>query len=119
MATDPIALEESARAAYEAVRADAAARGAEVYPPWDDASAFQKLKMRARVRAILDGGEKLGDLHEAWRAKQSAEGWKHGQVSDSEKREHTHLVPFRALPPAERRREEIIFDAVLARGKAP
>lgn len=42
------------------------------------------------------------NVHEVWAAVRLAEGWRYGPVRDEARREHPCLVPYEALPEAER-----------------
>lgn len=42
------------------------------------------------------------NVHEVWAAGRWAEGWRYGPVRDEARREHPCMVPYEALPEAER-----------------
>ncbi len=42
------------------------------------------------------------NAHDVWAAKRMAEGWRYGPARDDAKREHPSLLPYAALPEAEK-----------------
>jgi hypothetical protein len=61
----------------------------------------------ARVRAILEGATPE-ELHEAWRRRKEAQGWKYGPRPDSREKAHPALVPYADLPGHQRVRDRVL-----------
>ena len=75
-------------------------------------------KINCAVEPLLDWDEQLFEFntdelellaemeHERWSEWREATGWRHGQVRDPEKKEHPDMVPYDALLPESRKRDQ-------------
>jgi hypothetical protein len=104
-------IEACARAAHEVNRAYCIAIGDESQPKWEDAPDWQRESAMNGVAGAL-AGNTPEQSHEGWSAEKLAAGWKYGPVKDPEKREHPCLVPYAALPPAQRAKDALYLSTV-------
>ncbi len=110
---DNIKIEACARAAHEVNRAYCLAIGDDSQPPWDQAPDWQKTSARNGVQGVYDGNDPM-ESHASWLAEKIATGWKHGSVKDPEKKEHPCMVAYGDLPEAQRKKDRLFIDTVLA-----
>jgi hypothetical protein len=103
---------------HEANRAYCASLGDRSQPSWDGAPDWQRESARLGVKKALnyrgkrafmfDEGE---ELHNSWMEQKLRAGWRWGEVKDAVLKTHPCLLPYRSLPPAERRKDHL-FRAV-------
>jgi len=108
-----------ARVAHEAVRAYKQALSQDTLPAWEEAPAWMHEASLAAVRdRLADPDAPPSAQHEAWLAEKQAAGWRYGAVKDAEAKTHPLMVPYEALPEAERRKDALIqaiVDALASR----
>lgn len=106
-------IEGVARVCHDANRAWQIASGdPAVSPPWDEAPDWQRASALDGVRKAL-GGATGEQLHQAWCDFKTGDGWVYGPVKDEDAKTHPCLVPYRELPP-EQRRKDALFAAIVA-----
>jgi hypothetical protein len=86
-------VERVAEVVHEANRAWDNVRGVAPGPPWEQAEDWQRQAAEKDVRLTLAGAPP-SQLHEAWRQRKLAQGWKPGAVKDREAKTDPMLVPF-------------------------
>lgn len=109
-------LEDVARLCHEVNRGYRAGIGEDPGPRWEDAPEEMRASARAGVRAHLlaPGGLTPEAQHEAWAAHKHAAGWVWGRRKDPDRKEHPCLVPYAALPPAQRAKDHLFAAVVRA-----
>lgn len=108
-----IHIEACARAAHEANRAYCIAIGDVSQPSWDDAPDWQKSSAINGVKGVI-AGNGPEQSHESWLKEKADAGWKYGPVKDPDKKEHPCFVPYAALPPEQRRKDDVYVAVVRA-----
>ena len=56
--------------------------------------------------------------HESWLAEKRTTGWKYGPIKNPEAKEHPCFVPYAALPPSQRAKDDVFIAVVKAMGDA-
>lgn len=106
-------VEKIARICHETNRAYCQTLGDDSQAPWDDAPEWQKESARQGVRFSIDNPESTPQAsHESWLAVKVADGWKHGPVKDTEKKEHPCFLPYADLP-EDQKRKDVLFQAIV------
>lgn len=108
-----------AQACHEANRLYRATLGEEMGPAWMASDAETKGSAMEGVRAYLGESGKIANFqgsveqenHERWLERKLRAGWRYGEVKDTEQKQHPCLLPYRALPPAQRRKD-VLFAAI-------
>lgn len=81
--------------------------------PWEEASEATRESLRAGVRVLLvDSSMTPEQLHAAWLAFKTAQGWKYGSVKDEAKKEHPCFVPYDQLPKEQRVKDHLFRVAI-------
>ena len=115
MRTPRIDHERIAELAHELNRSYCKQLGDQSQVPWYETSAEFRESTRSGVHAILAGKvQKPQDSHESWMVERVANGWKHGEVKDVEKKEHPCLVAFEDLPRNQQIKDRLFLAVVLA-----
>jgi hypothetical protein len=104
-----------ARVCYDTNRSFCIANGDVVPPAWEDAQ-------ETAVAGYLKGVEfRIGNpmspasaQHDLWCRARTAEGWIYGPVKDEETQQHPNLVPYTALPLAQRLKDTLFKNIVVA-----
>lgn len=104
-----------ARAAYEANRAYCVVLGDDSFGPWEDAPDWQQKTCILGVEGALSGNTPE-ESHEGWLDNKVAEGWVYGEIKDPEKKTHPCMLPYSQLPPAQRLKDLLYTQTVLAMG---
>lgn len=114
-------VESIAAFVHEANRRWQGINGEEPSPPWEDAPEWQRESARKGVRFALEEArkpsprflEKSGaeQQHDAWLEEKLRAGWTYGPVKDASAKTHPCLLPYKSLPPWQRRKD-IIFGAL-------
>ncbi len=80
---------------------------------WELAPEWQKDSSRKGVEFKLDNPNATPkDLHMNWVKDKQRDGWKWGEVKNTETKEHPCLLPYMSLPLAQRTKDSI-FNAVV------
>jgi hypothetical protein len=108
-------IEQIARVCHEANRAWARANGDDSHLPWDEAPQWQRDSALEGVQKALEGATPE-QLHGSWMESKIADGWKHGDVKDSEAKTHPCLLPYEDLPEAEKTKDHLFSAVVMALG---
>jgi len=112
-----VKLEACARAAHEVNRAYCLAMGDDSQPSWDDAPGWQRSSVRNGVAGALAGATPE-QSHESWLAEKVAGGWAYGPTKNPAAKEHPCMVPYDALPPAQRAKDALFLAIVRAMAAA-
>lgn len=110
-------IEACARAAHEANRAYCIAIGDTSQLSWDEAPGWQRSSAIAGVVGVLNGNGPEAS-HVSWLAEKAATGWTYGLVKDPKAKTHPCFVPYADLPEAQKRKDHIFVNVVLAVGLA-
>lgn len=105
--TRPSLAERVARVVHEANRTWDAVRNVPAGPPWDQAEPWQREAAVNDVKLAMAGAPP-SQLHETWRARKLAAGWRPGDVKDPQAKTDPMLVPWTALPSQDTRTPELI-----------
>jgi hypothetical protein len=89
-------VERVAEVVHEANRTWDKVRGVPPGPAWEQADDWQREAAMKDVRLTLAGAP-ASQLHEAWRQRKLAQGWKPGAVKDRQAKTDPMLVPFTDL----------------------
>jgi len=93
-------------------------RKQKVSPPWDEAPRWMKDSTINGVEYILrNPGCQASSVHENWRQKKLADGWKLGPMRDDKLKEHPCILPFDKLPPGEQVKDRCFYALVLSLSK--
>jgi hypothetical protein len=95
-------VERVAEVVHEANRAWDTVRGVPPGPPWEQAQDWQREAAVKDVRLTLAGAPP-SQLHETWRQRKLALGWKPGAVKDRQAKTDPMLVPFTDLSAEDQR----------------
>uniref|UniRef100_A0AAU6W3R8 RyR domain containing protein n=1 Tax=Pseudomonas phage Cygsa01 TaxID=3138529 RepID=A0AAU6W3R8_9VIRU len=104
-----------ARVCYDTNRSFCIATGDVVPPAWEDAQ-------ETAVAGYLKGVEfRIANpmspaqaQHDLWCKARKAEGWIYGPEKDEETQQHPNLVPYTALPMAQRLKDTLFKNTVVA-----
>jgi hypothetical protein len=109
----PDPIEVAAQAAHEANRAYCASIGDDSQVAWEDAPEWQKESaIKGVVFAIDNNFPSPEAMHESWMAEKVSTGWVFGEVKDADQKTHPCLVPYAALPEAQRKKDDIFSATV-------
>ncbi len=104
-------IEACARAAHEVNRAYCIAIGDTSQPPWESAPDWQKSSARNGVEGVIKGNGPR-ESHESWLTEKRANGWKYGPTKNPEAKEHPCFVDYDALPPEQKRKDDLFVSTV-------
>jgi hypothetical protein len=108
-------LEAIAAAAHMANRALCLAQGDTSQLPWKDAPEWQRESALKGVVGAL-AGNTPEESHASWMAEKVATGWTYGPVKDPANKRHPCMVPYDALPPSQRIKDQVFIETVRAIG---
>jgi hypothetical protein len=112
---DPALIARTARVVHEGVRAYQTALGEPAAPAWDEAEEWQRTSTFDAVKFRLDNPDAPPSAqHDQWMAHKIAEGWVWGAVKDPRAKTHPLLVPYEKLGEADRRKDLLIGNIILA-----
>lgn len=107
--------EKIAEVCHELNRAFCRATGDDSQPSWADAPDWQKSSAVSGVEGIMKGTvRKPSESHESWLEEKRAAGWKYGPVKNPEAKEHPCFVAYAELPPEQRIKDTLFFQAATA-----
>lgn len=109
--TDEKIAEACARAGHDSNNAYCHAIGDPPSPAWDYLTDAQRASVVSGARNAL-AGVSPEQSHEGWMAARRAEGWTFGSTKDFAAKTSPCLVPYDALPEAQRRKDAL-FQAVV------
>lgn len=104
-------LEAIAAAAQMAQRALCLAQGDDSQPTWKDAPDWQRETILKGVVGAL-AGNTPEESHASWMAEKVAAGWTYGPVKDPANKRHPCMVPYDALPPSQRIKDQVFIETV-------
>jgi hypothetical protein len=108
-------IETIAQVAHETNRAYCSSVGDDSQPAWADAPGWQRDSAIDGVHFHLNNPEAgCSGSHENWLKLKEAEGWSHGLVKDSEKKEHPCFVPYEQLPAYQKVKDALFVGVVRA-----
>lgn len=110
-------LEAAARAAHEAVRAYMLALGDASSPPWNAVPDELREVVMRDVDAVFSGATPQV-LHERWKRREEARGWRYGEKADKVKKTSPGLAAWDALSDEYKRRIGLMQSVALATGEA-
>ncbi len=87
--------------------------------PWDSAPDWQRDGVKAGVRDALEKANMLSlyasadaeDRHNSWMEARLRDGWRYAPLKNPVEKTHPCLLPYRSLPPEERRKD-VLFGAI-------
>lgn len=101
---------------YEAARLHAMLLGCPVVPkPWEEREEEFKRQLITLVDDLVMGRKEFSDskvAHESWVRKYEEMGWIFGKEFNPEKKTHPDLVPYEALDPKEKVKDEVFLRLV-------
>jgi len=101
--------ENIAQVAHELNKAYCESIGDHSQPEWNDAPEWQKSSAINGVQFHLDNPDASPSAsHESWLKQKTEEGWKYGEVKNSETKEHPCFVPYEQLP-TEQKAKDYLF----------
>lgn len=104
-----------ARVCYDTNRSFCIANGDTVPPVWEEASETAVAGYMKGVEfRITNPMAPASTQHELWCKSRVAEGWIYGPVKDEETHHHPNLVPYMALPLAQRLKDTLFKNTVVA-----
>lgn len=103
---------EIAKVCHEVNRAYCRSIGDDSQLSWEDAPQWQKDSAINGVSFHMENETTPEQSHENWMKEKLENGWKYGDVKDSEKKEHPCIVPYNQLP-VEQRTKDYLFKAVV------
>jgi hypothetical protein len=106
-------VEDIARICHEANESLCVTQGDFSQKSWDEAPDWQKDSAINGVNFHLANPEATPeDSHNSWLAQKEAEGWKYGEVKNSETKEHPCFVPYSELP-KEQQAKDYLFRGII------
>lgn len=108
-------IEAVAKVAYSANKAFCETLGDYSQPVWEDAPDWQKesaingVKLHIETLTVTPSGS-----HDNWMKEKLKDGWKYGEVKNSDKKEHSCLVPYDELPVEQQVKDSIFLMIVKA-----
>lgn len=88
-----------AKVAHEINKSYCESIGDTSQPSWADAPDWQKSSAENGVQFHIDNPDASPSAsHESWLKQKTEEGWKYGEVKNSETKEHPCFVPYDKLP---------------------
>jgi RyR domain-containing protein len=107
-------IEACAAAAHELNRIYCQANGEPGQVHWEEAPEWQKTSARKGVLGVLIDNNTPEKSHESWLKEKSETGWKYGPVKDPAKKEHPCFVPYKELPAAQKKKDQLFVGSVRA-----
>lgn len=110
---DGVNVEDIARACHEENRLYCQTLGDESQPIWDNAPDWQKDSSLTGVINVLRNPSMTPEgSHLSWLMQKANEGWKYGEVKDTDAKTHPCMVPFLELSEEHRKKDEIFIATV-------
>lgn len=82
-------------------------------PDWDDLSDHQKKSALASVAFYrANPYASPEDNHNEWIKDMKSRGWKHGEIKDTQKKEHPCIIPFNDFP-QDQKAKDYIFRGIV------
>lgn len=112
-------IEDIARICHQANKAYCEAIGDysnndwEEAPRWQRESAIKGVEYRLKNLSASNASQ-----HEQWMEIKRKEGWKHGPVKNSEKKEHPCFLPYNSLPEAQRLKDALFSNIIITLHKS-
>lgn len=104
-------IEKVAKACHDANRKYCKSIGDDSQPTWGKAEDWQKQSAVNGVKHVMENPDaKPEDSHNSWLAEKEADGWKYGEVKDTEKKEHPCFKPYDELPDEQKKKDEIFLE---------
>ncbi len=104
-------IAQAARTAHEVNRAYCLGIGDGSQTTWEGAPAWQRLSAISGVRGVI-AGNNCSASHASWSAEKLKDGWVYGEVKDAVKKTHPCLVPYDALPDAQKFKDALFINTV-------
>ena len=105
----------AAAKAHEANRAYCASIGDMSQVPWSEAPDWQRQSAINGVEfAIANDFPSPEAMHDNWMEQKIADGWMYGPVKNAEKKQHPCMVGYPSLPEAQKRKDAIFRETVMA-----
>lgn len=102
-----------ARVAHEVNMAYCQSLGDYTQVPWEQAPEWQQKSAIVGVEFHLNNpNASPADSHESWLKEKEADGWKYGEVKDSEAKTHPCFRPYDELP-QEQRSKDFLFRGIV------
>lgn len=109
-----------AQKCHEANREYCLSIGDDSQPTWEDAPEWQKKSAITGVMSVLNNpGVTTEELHAKWMEQKLAEGWVYGETKDVEKKTHPCIMSYDQLPEAQKIKDKIFRETVLAEDTQP
>ena len=106
-------IEVIASICHEANRALCVTQGDLSQVPWSDAPDWQKDSARNGVRLHINNPRADGrESHDCWMEEKLRAGWRYGETKDVENKTHPCLLPYNALPPEQKIKDDIFLAIV-------
>lgn len=84
-------------------------------PEWDQAPGWMHASTFESIDFVLANPQADdGHQHDQWMDQKRRDGWVYGPVKDEARKTHPMMVPFEALPDAEKRKDALLKAIVLA-----
>lgn len=98
---------------YEANRVLCVSQEDRSQPLWVDTSREKVESVIGGVKFVIDNPEATPeDQHNAWLKSKESEGWRYGEVKDSEEKTHPCMLPYADLP-IEQRMKDNLFQGIV------
>lgn len=105
--TQPTLVDKIAKVVHEAYRTWSEVNGEPPARPWEELDPAAQDAARQAVRLTL-AGRNAEQIHEAWRQRKLAAGWKPGDVKDPQAKTDPSLQPFNQLTSVQKRLPNMI-----------
>lgn len=108
-------IEAIAKTCHEANRAYCESIGDHSQVSWEDAPEWQRTSAINGVIFVMsnpDAGDEAS--HNSWLAEKRMNGWKYGEVKDTDAKTHPCFLPFNELPPEQQFKDKLFRAIVLA-----
>ena len=108
-------IEKIAKIVHEVNRKYCELIGDNSQPAWENAPDWQKTSLYNGIKHVQNNpNAKPEDSHKSWLKQKTEEGWKYGEVKDTEKKEHPCFVPYEQLPESQKVKDYIFLSVVTA-----
>jgi hypothetical protein len=106
-------IEQIAKTCHEVNKAFCESIGDFSQPSWNDAPQWQKESAINGVHFHLaNPNSKPGDSHNNWMAEKLKDGWKFGEVKNTDKKEHPCMVAYDELPKEQQTKDALFISVV-------
>lgn len=107
-------IENIAKICHQANKAYCETIGDKTQVDWEKAPDWQKKSAVTGVKLHLSGDHGPEASHESWMKEKLADGWRHGETKDVDKKEHPCIMPFDKLPPIQQNKDILFLSIVRA-----